>query len=69
MSETECISGRNTKTVKFATQVTFGLITVATSIVFMAVGGSTSVWLPILTGTVGYFLPNPSFPTQVNNEN
>lgn len=55
------LSCRLNPNIKFFTQVGFGITLCTTSIVFMATGGSITLWLPILSGTVFYFLPAPDW--------
>lgn len=50
-----------TKHVKYGVQCGFGTTAVITSIVFMATGGSSTIWLPVLTSTIAYFLPQPTY--------
>lgn len=47
--------------VRYFTQVAFGVSAVASSIAFIACGvGPASLWVGVMSGTIGYFLPSPS---------
>jgi hypothetical protein len=50
-----------TKHIKYGVQCAFGATSVVTSIVFLATGGSVSVWLPVLTGITAFFLEAPTY--------
>jgi len=56
-----CCSLKNKDEIKFFVQVGFGLIVVAFSIFQIIQDDSDkNVWISLLSGTLGLFLPNPS---------
>lgn len=45
---------------KFALQAVFSFVVAIFVMVMLARGAEVGVYLPVLTGIVGYWLPNPS---------
>ena len=48
----------------FLTQVLFSAVAISFSITMLVIGRDASVYLPILTGTLGYWVPNPQSSQQ-----
>lgn len=46
--------------VKYFTQISFAASAIASSIVFISLGSNPAIWIPVLTGTIGYIMPAPS---------
>lgn len=52
---TDCVSGE----ALFITQVCFSGAAFIFSVAMLATGSPASIYLPVLTGTIGYWTPNP----------
>lgn len=52
----------------FAVQTFFSFIGVTFSIIMLSVGKDPSIYLPILTGIIGYWVPSPGSHYQTKNK-
>lgn len=54
------ISPEHFPVIKFIVQVCFSASVLAFTMVMLATGETVEIYLPVLTGLVGYWLPQPS---------
>lgn len=53
--------------IKYTVQVVFAFGVTAFAMTMIGLGGPLEVYLPIVTGIIGYMLPNPSLKKRVAN--